>query len=89
MVNFLILGSEAAMQHVFTTAGWVKVDSDVKDTVAARLDRQPLQRVLSHHADEPALSFRASAGLRLGARRAHYASSSPAIICAYGKRRSL
>jgi hypothetical protein len=33
MVNFLIVGSETAMQHVFTTAGWVKVDSDVKDTV--------------------------------------------------------
>ncbi|HET8921363.1 MAG TPA: LssY C-terminal domain-containing protein [Candidatus Acidoferrum sp.] len=33
MVNFLILGSEAAMQHAFTTAGWVKVDADVKDTV--------------------------------------------------------
>jgi len=33
MVNFLILGSEAAMQKVFTTAGWVRVDSDVKDTV--------------------------------------------------------
>jgi len=33
MVNFLILGSEAAMQRVFTTAGWVKVDADVKDTV--------------------------------------------------------
>jgi len=33
MVNFLILGSEAAMQRVFTNAGWVKVDSDVKDTV--------------------------------------------------------
>ena len=33
MVNFLILGSESAMQRVFTTAGWVKVDSDVKDTV--------------------------------------------------------
>jgi hypothetical protein len=33
MVNFLILGSEAAMQHVFTAAGWVKVDADVKDTV--------------------------------------------------------
>jgi hypothetical protein len=32
MVNFLILGSEAAMQRVFTSAGWVKVDSDVKDT---------------------------------------------------------
>ena len=33
MVNFLILGSETAMQRVFTTAGWVKVDSDVKNTV--------------------------------------------------------
>jgi hypothetical protein len=33
MVNFLILGSEAAMQRVFTTAGWVKVDAGVKDTV--------------------------------------------------------
>jgi len=33
MVNFLIIGSEAAMQRVFTTAGWVKVDADVTDTV--------------------------------------------------------
>jgi hypothetical protein len=33
MVNFIILGSEEAIQHVFTAAGWVKVDSDVKDTV--------------------------------------------------------
>ena len=33
MVNFLILGSEAAMQKTFTTAGWVRVDADVKDTV--------------------------------------------------------
>lgn len=33
MVNFLILGSETGMQRVFTTAGWVKVDADVKDTV--------------------------------------------------------
>lgn len=33
MVNFLIIGSEAAMQRVFTTAGWVKVDADVKDAV--------------------------------------------------------
>jgi len=33
MVNFLILGSEDAMQRVFTTAGWVKVDADVKATV--------------------------------------------------------
>ena len=33
MVNFLILGSEAAMQKVFTAAGWVKVDADVKGSV--------------------------------------------------------
>jgi hypothetical protein len=33
MVNFLIFGSEDAMQRVFKTAGWVKVDADVKDTV--------------------------------------------------------
>jgi hypothetical protein len=33
MVNFVILGSEDAMQRVFTTAGWVKVDADVKETV--------------------------------------------------------
>lgn len=35
MVNFLILGDEDQMKKVFTTAGWVKVDSDVKDTVLA------------------------------------------------------
>jgi hypothetical protein len=33
MVNFLILGSEDAMKQVFTTAGWVKVDADVKTAV--------------------------------------------------------
>ena len=33
MVNFLILGSQAAMENVFTMAGWVKVDADVRDTV--------------------------------------------------------
>jgi LssY C-terminus len=33
MVNFLILGSEDAMQKVFTAAGWLKVDSDVKDAL--------------------------------------------------------
>jgi hypothetical protein len=33
MVNFLVLGSEEAMQKVFTSAGWVKVDADVKGTV--------------------------------------------------------
>lgn len=33
MVNFLILGSEGAMQQVFTTAGWVKVDADVQDAI--------------------------------------------------------
>jgi hypothetical protein len=33
MVNFVILGSEAAMQHTFTASGWVKVDADVKDAI--------------------------------------------------------
>ncbi len=33
MVNFLILSSEAAMQRAFTSAGWVKVDADVRGTV--------------------------------------------------------
>ena len=33
MVNFLILGSQTAMETVFTTAGWVKVDADVGATV--------------------------------------------------------
>jgi len=33
MVNFLILGSEDAMKNVFTAAGWVKVDADVRGTV--------------------------------------------------------
>jgi hypothetical protein len=33
MVNFLTLGSEPAMQRVFTTAGWVKVDPDVSGAV--------------------------------------------------------
>ena len=37
MVNFLIIGSQAAMEKVFTTAGWVKVDLDVKDTVLSGL----------------------------------------------------
>jgi len=33
MVNFMILGPEAVMQRVFSAAGWVKVDADVKGTV--------------------------------------------------------
>jgi len=33
MVNFLIIGNEDAMKKVFTTAGWVKVDADVKSTI--------------------------------------------------------
>src|SRR6266852_1282059 len=33
MVNFLILGSEESIQKVFTAAGWVKVDADVRGTV--------------------------------------------------------
>src|SRR2546423_13556522 len=33
MVNFLIVASEADMKTVFTNAGWVKVDTDVRGTV--------------------------------------------------------
>jgi hypothetical protein len=33
MVNFLIIGSQREMEKVFTTAGWVKVDADVRGTV--------------------------------------------------------
>jgi LssY C-terminus len=33
MVNFLILGSEDEMKKVFTAAGWVKVDANVKATI--------------------------------------------------------
>ncbi len=33
MVNFLVLGSEEAMQRVFTSAGWVKVDANIEATV--------------------------------------------------------
>jgi LssY C-terminus len=33
MVNFLIIGSQRAMQSVFTAAGWVEVDADVRGTV--------------------------------------------------------
>jgi hypothetical protein len=35
MVNFLIVGTEDQMKKVFTTAGWVHVDADVKATVLA------------------------------------------------------
>jgi hypothetical protein len=35
MVNFLILGNEDETKKTFTTAGWVKVDADVKSTVLA------------------------------------------------------
>jgi hypothetical protein len=35
MVNFLILGDEDQIKKVFTTAGWVHVDADVKSTVLA------------------------------------------------------
>jgi LssY C-terminus len=35
MVNFLILGSQADVEKVFKTAGWVRVDADVKETVLA------------------------------------------------------
>ena len=35
MVNFLIIGDEDAMKKVFTNAGWVHVDADVKATILA------------------------------------------------------
>jgi len=35
MVNFLILGDEEQMKKVFTNAGWVHVDADVKSTILA------------------------------------------------------
>jgi len=35
MVNFLVLGSEAAMTGVFKAAGWVTVDSDVRGALIA------------------------------------------------------
>jgi hypothetical protein len=35
MVNFLILGDEEQMKKVFTTAGWVKADAGVQETVLA------------------------------------------------------
>jgi hypothetical protein len=35
MVNFLILGDEDQMKKVFTNAGWVHVDADVKSTILA------------------------------------------------------
>jgi hypothetical protein len=37
MVNFLILGSQPAMEKVFKTAGWVMVDVGVKDSVLSGL----------------------------------------------------
>ena len=33
MVNFLLIGSQDAMEKVFTTSGWVKVDANVKETL--------------------------------------------------------
>jgi hypothetical protein len=33
MVNFLIVGTQDEMEKVFTAAGWVKVDADVKATL--------------------------------------------------------
>lgn len=37
MVNFLILGQQSAMEKAFKSAGWVRVDSDVRDTVLTGL----------------------------------------------------
>jgi len=35
MVNFLVVGDEDQMKKVFTTAGWVRVDAGVQETVLA------------------------------------------------------
>ncbi len=35
MVNFLVLGDEAQMKQVFTSAGWVTVDASVESTILA------------------------------------------------------
>lgn len=35
MVNFLVLGDEAQMKQVFTSAGWVTVDASVENTILA------------------------------------------------------
>lgn len=35
MVNFLVIGDEEQMKQVFTSAGWVKVDADVRSTILA------------------------------------------------------
>lgn len=37
MVNFLILGTEAQMKRLFSTAGWVVVDADVKGAILSGL----------------------------------------------------
>jgi hypothetical protein len=37
MVNILIVGTKDQVVHVFTTAGWLRVDSDVQSTVIAGL----------------------------------------------------
>ena len=48
MVNFLVLGSEAAMQRTFKAAGWVTVDPDVRGAlVSAVLDSLSKQAYLT------------------------------------------
>jgi hypothetical protein len=37
MVNVVIVGTQSELEHVFMTAGWVKVDSSVEGTVVAGL----------------------------------------------------
>ena len=84
MVNFLILGSETAMQRVFATAAWVKVDADVKDTV--------LHGVLGSLSKESYLTMPMSQLYLFGrpqdygwAHASPSASSGRATICAFGK----
>jgi hypothetical protein len=78
MVNFLIIGPEASMQKVFTTAGWVKVDADVKDTV--------LHGFLESMSKESYLTMPMSP-LYLFGRQQDYGWAHRATICASGKPR--
>jgi len=72
MVNFLILGDEEQMKKVFTNAGWVKVDSDVKETVLAGFHCQYVEGIVSDDADEPLYLFGRPQDYGWGACRADY-----------------
>lgn len=92
MVNFLILGSDAGMKQVFTAAGWVTVDADVKNAILSRCAGQPVEGIVPDTADVRTLSVRAAAGLRLGACRAdqgrRIAASPARVACTSRGRRN-